>query len=256
MDFRPLYLLVKNMALPPGLLVVLGVLGLLLLVRRPRTGAVVLGLTVALLWVMSAPLTVEIVARAFESPKPVEASTLAASGAEAIVVLGGGARAAAPEYGGADYPMPLTLERLRYAAYLQRVSGLPLVTSGGRPTGLVDSEAEVMRRVLEDEFHANVVATEEGSLDTAQNATESRARLPYRRIVIVTHALHMPRAAHQFERAGFSVVPAPMGFVAHHDRPIGGFGLFDVVPTLQGLVETHFVVYEALGTLWYRWRYD
>ncbi|MBX9605549.1 MAG: YdcF family protein [Gammaproteobacteria bacterium] len=256
MDFRPLYLLVKNMALPPGLLVVVGVLGLVLLLRRPRVGAGLLGLTVALLWVLSAPLTSEIAARALESPRPVEAATLATSGAEAIVVLGGGARAAAPEYGGADYPMPLTLERLRYAAYLQRVSGLPLVTSGGRPSGLADSEAEIMRRVLEDEFHAKVAGTEEGSLDTAENATESRARLPYRRIAIVTHALHMPRAVHEFERAGFSVVPAPMGFVAHHDRPIRGFGLIDVMPTLQGLVETHYVVYEALGTLWYRWRYD
>lgn len=32
--------------------------------------------------------------------------------------------------------------------------------------------------------------------------------------------------------------------------------LSDVVPTLQGLIDSHHVLYEAVGALWYRYAYD
>jgi hypothetical protein len=48
----------------------------------------------------------------------------------AIVVLGGGRRLLAPEYGVATLT-PRSIERLRYGVWLARETGLPLAFSGG-----------------------------------------------------------------------------------------------------------------------------
>ena len=51
--------------------------------------------------------------------------------AKAVVILGGGVRRNAPEYGG-DTLATLTLERVRYGARVARLTGLPVLVSGGR----------------------------------------------------------------------------------------------------------------------------
>jgi len=70
---------------------------------------------------------VTVVEQIGESPvfDPVQASS-----AQAIVVLGGGTRRNAPEYGG-DTLGALTLERLRYGTVVARVTHLPMLLSGG-----------------------------------------------------------------------------------------------------------------------------
>ncbi len=45
-----------------------------------------------------------------------------------------------------------TLALARYGAKLHRETGLPLLVTGGRPLDTALSEAETVRRVLEDEF--------------------------------------------------------------------------------------------------------
>ena len=50
---------------------------------------------------------------------------------QAIIVLSAGRSRQAPEYGDADIPKSLSLERLRYGAYLQGKTGLPIMTTGG-----------------------------------------------------------------------------------------------------------------------------
>lgn len=50
--------------------------------------------------------------------------------AQAIVVLGGGVNHDQPEFGGSSAASS-TLERIRYAAYLHRETGLPIQVSGG-----------------------------------------------------------------------------------------------------------------------------
>ena len=63
-----------------------------------------------------------------DSPPPV---TLAqARSAQAIVILGGGVRRNAPEYGG-DTVGRLTLDRVRYGAFVARATGLPVLVTGG-----------------------------------------------------------------------------------------------------------------------------
>ena len=57
---------------------------------------------------------------------------------------------------------------------------------------------------------------ETGSINTRENALDSYGLLAprgIRRIILVTSALHMPRAAVAFRKAGFDVIPAPADFV-------------------------------------------
>ncbi len=65
------------------------------------------------------------------------------------------------------------------------------------------------------------------------------------RIVLVTHATHMPRAEQAFRRAGFEVVPAPTGF------PVGdGFRVTDLLPGAEALWRNATVLKEWIGMLW------
>lgn len=248
-----LYFVVKVMVLPPGLLVALGVAGLLLYRRWRRLGLGLLIATPLLALLLSMPVFAAFAARPFESFPPLDLKTVSVQHAEAIIVLGGGAYRRAPEYDGGENVRPLTLERLRYAAHLQRRTHLPLAVSGGFGPYFANSEAALMKRALEEDFGVPVAALEAGSLNTAQNARLSRAALPYQTIVLVTHALHMERAKAQFERAGFKVIAAPIGFVS--DRSLD-YVLPDFLPTLQGLANSHYVIYEAAGAVWYRYAYE
>ncbi len=248
-----LYFLAKVMVLPPGLLVALGAAGLLLYRRRRRLGLALLIATPLLTMLLSMPVFSALTARSFETFPPLDLNAVVTQHAEAIVVLGGGAYRSAPEYDGGENVRPLTLERLRYAAHLHRLTHLPLAVSGGIPPSFETSEAALMKRALEEDFGVPVAAVEAGSLNTEQNARLSRAAFPYQTIVLVTHAMHMQRAQAQFEHAGFKVIAAPLGFLSARSLD---YVLADFMPTLQGLANSHYVIYEAAGALWYRYAYD
>jgi uncharacterized SAM-binding protein YcdF (DUF218 family) len=243
-----IYLLIKALVLPPGAQAVAGLLGLLLLGRWHRAGLLLLGLTVLSTWLMALPAGAAWLARPFESAAPLSATALATSGAEAIIVLAGGAYQEGPEFTGRSDVAPLTLERIRYAARLQRQSGLPLAVTGGLVRGQPFSEAELMRAALEQDFGVPVCCMESASRNTRENASLSAEAFPFRRVVLVTHAVHMPRSVRAFEAAGFTVVPAPMGFIA---RPDSEWSAIDLLPSGKAWAQSHYVIYEALGALWY-----
>lgn len=87
------------------------------------------------------------------------------------------------------------------------------------------------------------------SHNTAENAKFSRAILqPYQvdRILLVTHAWHMPRARMAFEKAGFTVIPAATGY-AH-----GPWIETDLLPSAKGLAFSYLALHEWIGLAWYR----
>jgi len=61
----------------------------------------------------------------------------------------------------------------------------------------------------------------------------------------------MPRALVAFEKAGFKVTPAPMGF----DTPDNNVTLLKFLPDQFSLLRMHDLMHELIGRLWYRWRY-
>lgn len=241
--------LLATFLLPPANCMVLALVGILLLNRRPRLARFLLFFSVALLWLFSA--------HAFNRwmLQPLEQAFPAWDGktpAEAVVVLGAGRYRAAPEYGGGDDVSSRGLERLRYGAMLAKELQLPMLLSGGKPDADGVSEARAMQTALQRDFRFSAHWLEENSRNTEENARESAAllqRAGVRRIVLVTHAWHMPRAMLAFSNRGLEVVPAPMGYVATRST-----GFLDYLPRADGLNDGALVLREWIGLGWYSLR--
>ena len=119
------------------------------------------------------------------------------------MILGGGVRRA-PEWGG-DTMNRLTLERVRFGARVARLTGLPVLVSGGSTYGATP-EAALMRDALRDEFGIEVRWVEDASRTTAENAARTASILRANgisRVVLVTHSFDVPRAACGVRSAGY-----------------------------------------------------
>lgn len=237
-----------RLVLPPGLLIVLALIGLGLVRSRVRFGAGLAIVSVLSLYVFSMPIVSRSLVQSLETPY---SDPTRNTDAGAIVILGGGAYYA-PEYG-AGTISAATLERVRYGAHLQRRTGKPILVTSGDPIGLGTTEADLMKVALR-ELGANVKWIEAASNNTLENATLTRqilskARIPS--VYLVTHAWHMPRARMAFERAGLNVIPAPMGY-----KTTPKLRVLDFVVSAQALHDSFTFFHEILGSIWYRLRFD
>jgi len=227
--------------LPPVLLLITTALGFWMLKRR--RGAARGLITISLLGLLALSLPVV----AFSLFKPLEVPPLdvaRAKDAQAIVILAGGRARGAIEWGG-DTVSAFTLARVRYGAHLARITGLPVLLTGGLGDDEREPEAELMRRVLEREFGITPRWMETASNTTAQNAEFSARELRaagVSRVLLVTHSFHIPRAAAQFERAGLHVIPAPTGF-----QGLREFDWLHLVPTPDALRLSHVALREWLA---------
>lgn len=232
---------IATLILPPIALILVAAFGLVLAQRRPRLGRAVSAVSLLVLLFLSTPWLANMLQRSLETYAPIQRQAL--QQAQAIVVLGAGTYYGAPEFGGVDAISRNGLARVRYAAYLHRQSGLPILVAGGAPHG-GRAEAEAMREVLEQEFKVAVRWQEARSHTTAENAEYSReilAQSGVSTVVLVTDAIHMPRAKLLFERTGITVLPAPTGFAT--DSP--GFALN--LPSASALDRSAYAIREWLA---------
>lgn len=242
--------IVLTFLLPPVCLLVTAAVGFALLRRRPRLGRILFVGSFALLWVLLMPAVNVPLLAWLGWPAPMNPNE--ATGAQGIVVLGGGAYLLAPEYGGADSVNSRTLWRLRYAAYLHRETGLPVLAAGGRSPGgpRTPPEAELMKAALEKEFSTPVLWIETESRNTLENARFSARILKEAgvgKVLLVTDSIHMRRAVQSFSGTGIEVVPAPTAFVTGY-QPIGWR---DFLPAVIGFTTINGIGHEVLGRAWY-----
>jgi len=244
------------LVLPPVSLLLLALLGLLLAwCNRKKTGLTLATISVLLLALLSCHGSAVWLARTtLPQFTPLDAAALKALNVQTIVILGGDVQPVAPEYGQGQ-PSAATAARLRYGAWLARQSGLPLAFTGGRGWAAhstqTESEAEVAARVLQQDYGLALRWRESQSRDTAENARLTAPLLRQagvQRIALVTHVWHMPRAVLAFEQAGFTVTPAPMGYVL----PVQSEPL-EWLPSAQGLQASRQVLRECLALAARRW---
>lgn len=250
--------LISVLLLPPGGPLLLALTGAAVWRCRRRLGATLLAVSLLSLWMLSCSAT----SRWMESRwlKPPAAlpqdriGSLAGPGehSTAIVVLGAGRDRLAPEYNRTSLTA-VGLERLSYGLWLARRSGLPLGYAGG--IGWADdggpSEAEAAQLTIRELGATPMRWLETRSRDTRENAEGIVPMLQaagVRRIVLVTHSWHMPRALRWFASvaapAGIDLLPAPMGFTPPADRPWR-----DWLPRADALLHSQRVLHEVLG-LW------
>lgn len=131
--------------------------------------------------------------------------------AQAIVLLGGGIRDSKELFGKLTTNQ-IAVERVRYAAFLQKETQLPLLITGSAANGT--SEAKIMADELAMFYQIPTKWLEEKAKTTKENALFSQEMLEkegIKRIVLVTNQWHMQRAKMLFEKQGFEVLPASVG---------------------------------------------
>jgi uncharacterized SAM-binding protein YcdF (DUF218 family) len=245
--------------LPPVPLLAVVLLGAALMRSRRTVGAFVVCLGVALLWFSACVGSAQIAAQALLQPPPaLSAARLEALRADvqaghrlAIVVLGAGVEALAPEYGSSSLS-DAALERLRYGIWLGRATGAPIAFSGGvghAQTPDAPAEAQVAGRIAAAEFGRPLRWLESESRDTRENAARTLALLRkagIEHLVLVTHAWHMPRALRAFREAagarGMRIEPAPIGLAEPSQGP-----LLRWLPSSKGYTDMRRALHERLG---------
>lgn len=188
-------------------------LGLIIKRRYVRIGRGLVLFGLLSTWLLSSPFFVAQILAPLENVPPLDLTQVGQ--AQAVVILGGGRKESALEYGG-ETVNGATLERVRYGARVAKKTGLPVLVTGGAPTRGT-AEAVLMARALEEDFDLKPRWLEVNSLDTGENARMSATLLHaqgVKTVVLVTHASHMRRAMAEFRQAGFQVLPAPTSYIS------------------------------------------
>ncbi|MCB1826564.1 MAG: YdcF family protein [Candidatus Competibacteraceae bacterium] len=179
-----------------------------------RGGGLLLVVAIGWLWLWSTPVFSDWLRATLERRNmPVLVERMPS--ADAIVVLGGAVVAAAPPE--RLYPdLGAAVDRVWHAARLYQAGKAPLVlVSGGYLpwSGIDRPEAEVMVALLQRlGVPATAIQPEPRSRTTRENRDNSLPLLRtrgVRSILLVTSALHMPRALALFQATDLRVIPAP-----------------------------------------------
>jgi uncharacterized SAM-binding protein YcdF (DUF218 family) len=195
-----------------------------------RIGLVQLGLALIALWIAATPVFANWLNWRLESEfPPVDVGTLPQS--NAVILLGGV---------GLDFDNPTN--RIVHALQIYRAGKAPLIViSGGNPDPLVKLGAPRSILIVEPE-----------SRNTRENAVNTAAIFKahgWKNGLLVTSAIHMPRALAAFQRVGLNVAPAATGIDPRLFRPGGSV---DPQPNKEALLQTAAAIKEIVGLLVYR----
>ena len=266
--FIKLYKLVVPFLFPPGCAIVLGLALWLLIVRcckKSRCKKLIIWLMLCQLvglYFLSSEIGKNTICRPLEK-RFAGLSPTDLARAKAIVVLGGGIITHIPGNLAGPNSSMLTATamcRVVEAARLFREQRklmptrppLYIVLSSGRLRDTAPAEAEIARDLLlglgiPDEY----IITEANSRTTYENARYSIAICRERQlepVILLTSALHLPRAAAVFNRLGLTVIPCASDYVA------GGCGyrLQSFVPKASHLFHSSRGLWEYVGMAYYR----
>ncbi|NYT86640.1 YdcF family protein [Pollutimonas harenae] len=171
--------------------------------------------------------------------------------AQAIVVLGGHTANGRRNWF-EPYDKETAIARIDKAAALYKAGRAPLiVVSGAALEGNV-SEAQIMAHALEQHsIPRSAIIMESRSFTTHENAiytAETLKQHHIQHILLVTSALHMPRAMAVFAKQGISAIATPLApQIVVPDDP--GFSFWQ--PDMRSLTASRSIVKEYVGLLVY-----
>jgi uncharacterized SAM-binding protein YcdF (DUF218 family) len=187
-------------------------------------------------------------------------SSVSASAADAIVVLGGGVEPPFPPRRNVHL---LVGDRLLYAAMLYRTRRAPLVIVGGviipwRESESAESESTSQALVLMGVPRSAILA-EAPSNNTYEEAKAVKTVMRthnLHRILLVTSAMHMPRAFRTFTHQGIDSIPSPTDFALTDDDIAQSAATFEaftlsLMPDVRYLVSTTAASKEYVGLAYY-----
>lgn len=240
--------IIQALILPPASLLLLMLAGLLLLRKRPFAGRSMLFLGVILLYLLSLPLTADMLVRPLESFAP-PLNKMSAK-ADAVVVLGSGVQDLSWIPAQAA-PSEISTSRVIAGVEIAKRLRVPLVLSGGSSEiGAVSvREADAMAVLAEqlgvprEQIKINNI-----SRNTYEDAAAARIFIKGKSIILVTSAFHMKRSTAFFQKGGFTVIPAPVAYRSQ-SRPLS---LDYILPRAIHLETSALSLSEYISTLWHR----
>jgi uncharacterized SAM-binding protein YcdF (DUF218 family) len=236
---------------PPSLcmlLLVCAVLAALTMRKRLAVSLTLLGLAWVIIW--SLPITTLYFGGKLETRYPFRlAESIAA--ADVIVVLGGNTQANRENWF-EPFNRATATDRIDWAAALYFAGRAPkILLSGAAYEGHV-SEAQGMAKVLRQKgIPDSALILENEGRNTYENTLFTRSTLkdaPGERILLVTSALHMPRALATFRKQGLSATPAP---VAPQISLPDDYTLNPWLPHTRSLEASRTIIKEYLGLFGY-----
>lgn len=241
---------------PPGLILLLMLIGFILTRRNSRIGKMVVIFAFLFFWLLSTPLVTQLLIDGLQNqyqPLQLNKHGLQKNNS-AIVVLGSGIENAM-EYENKHTVSDRTLSRLRYTAYLYTKTHLPIIVSGGNRDNRAYTEADLMLEVLREDYKIAAQLSENKSRNTGD---EARFLLPVLKqhgintIYLITHAWHMPRSMYAFNQIfnqeNVKIIPAPMGYILLKSDD----WFSNILPSLNALNSSVFALHEYVGIIWYR----
>ena len=240
-----------NKLLPIFVLPLGWVVALLLvaLIRKKRWPVIA---ALAVLYISSMPLVGDRLVRSLESRYPALALDQVES-TDAIVPLGGifgppVAEGFLPNVGEAGERLEagITLWQKKKAAWLVFTGGRMPWARQAEVEGAASKRAAIARGIPAEQI---LVTREVGNTNDEAHAVDSLMReRGWRKIILVTSAQHMPRAARLFRKAGVDFIPFPVDFQID---PKSSLLLLDLLPRAEGLQRTEFALREWYGILFY-----
>jgi len=236
---------------PPNLsLLILAIAVLCALARRKRTALALTGM--GLIWVLvwSLPITAIYLGGRLENRFPYQMPNRVSSG-DVIVVLGGNTQSNRSNWF-EPYIRLTAVDRIDRAGDLYFAQKAPkIVVSGGSLEGPV-SEAHGMARVLRQKAVPEAaIILENNSRNTYENALFSKKifeQQKFSQVLVVTSALHMPRAIATFRKLGIDAIAAGM---APQITPPTSIALNLWLPHTRSLEASRSIIKEYLGLFGY-----
>jgi len=232
-------------------LVIVGVVLALFRLRKTGTTFVIAGVVWVTAW--SLPATSLWLGGALESTYPHKPAAQMPT-ADAIVVLGGNTANGRRNWF-QPYDKDTAIVRVDTATELYHAGRAPkIVLSGGALEGDV-SEAQGMAHIMKQQgVPDHALLLENASRTTYENATQTEEELKehgFKRVLLVTSALHMPRAMAAFSKQGVYAIPAPTPpqIVLPSDGSITPW-----LPHMRTLDASRSIIKEYAGLLVYRLR--
>lgn len=233
------------------------VLTVLLLRKKRKRLAAVLGALAGFIWLVGATPLPGGILRTLERPwAGVKRAELPA--ADAIVLLGGFLAPSREEVGHVHFN--LSADRAVTALELVRLEKAKVLVVSGSAfmvNGEPFVEADLFKQLVDERKLAGAEVISLGGCKHTRHEAEKIAALArergWKRLLLVTSANHMRRAAAVFRTTtGLAVVPAPGAFLT--SASIVGADTVDIVPRAQGFLKLETFLHEQIGWWTYRWR--
>ena len=231
--------------LPPGLFILIILGSLYFFLRTKRKYWLAVPLLLIYLLSISAVSTKLIKPLEGYYPQPDPDSL---KGAQAIVVLGGGASDNVSDFNGKGQISSRAANRFLMALRLHKALNIPVILSGGQGYSRSATEAEIAARTLtscgvEEEY----LILEDRSRNTQENAAFTKKicqQKHLQKIILVTSACHLPRSVMLFQREDIDVIPYPADYRTSNRNALD---VFSFVPSINSLYNTTASFKEYMG---------